>query len=80
MLSLCQEVVPINTRLRELRELKGYTQVKVAMDLNMNQNSVSRYESGMREAGYDLLVRFADYYHVSIDYILYRTNNPRMNE
>ena len=67
-------------RLKELREGKGYTQLKVAMDLNMNQNSVSRYESGQREAGYDLLVRFADYYGVSVDYILGRTNNPKMRE
>ena len=67
-------------RLRELREAKGYTQLKVAMDLNMNQNSVSRYESGQREAGYDLLIRFADYYGVSVDYILGRTDNPKMRE
>lgn len=69
----------MKTRLKELRESKGYTQLKVAMDLNMNQNSVSRYENGSREAGYDLLVRFGDYYRVSIDYLLYRTDNPRMN-
>lgn len=67
------------TRLKELRESRGYSQLKVAMDLNMNQNSVSRYENGLREAGYDLLVRFADYYHVSVDYILCRTDNPKMN-
>ena len=65
-------------RLKELRESRGYTQLKVAMDLNMNQNSVSRYENGQREAGYDLLIRFADYYGVSIDYILGRTNDPKM--
>lgn len=65
-------------RLKELREQKGYTQLKVALDLNMNQNSVSRYESGQREAGYALLIRFADYYGVSIDYILGRTENPKM--
>lgn len=50
------------------------------MDLNMNQNGISRYESGSREAGYDLLVRFADYYGVSIDYILGRTENPKVNQ
>lgn len=65
--------------MRELREAKKYTQLKVALDLNLNQNSVSRYESGLREAGYELLVRFADYYGVSIDYILCRTDNPKMN-
>ena len=66
-------------RLRELREKHGYTQLKVALDLNLNQNSVSRYESGMREAGYALLIQFADYYGVSIDYILGRTNNSKTN-
>ena len=66
-------------RLRELREKRGYTQLKVALDLNLNQNSISRYESGAREAGYDMLINFADYYCVSIDYILGRTDNPRTN-
>lgn len=66
----------MDNRLKQLREQRGYTQLKVAMDLNMNQNSVSRYENGSREAGYELLVRFADYYNVSIDYILYRTSIP----
>ena len=63
-----------------MRKARGYTQLKVAMDLNMNQNGISRYESGSREAGYDLLVRFADYYGVSIDYILGRTENPKVNQ
>ena len=66
-------------RLREIRKQKGYTQQKVAMDLNLSQNSISRYESGVREADYDLLVRFADYYNVSIDYILCRTVDPTIN-
>ena len=66
----------MQTRLRQLREAKHYTQLKVAMDLNISQNSVSRYESGAREAGYEMLIRFADYYNVSIDYILGRTDCP----
>lgn len=69
----------IKNRLRELRERRGFTQLKVAIDLNLNQNSVSRYESGAREAGYELLTQFADYYNVSIDYILYRTDDPEIN-
>ena len=80
MVFLCQEVRRIRNRLRELRKAKGYTQLKVAMDLNINQNGISRYESGSREAGYDLLVRFADYYGVSVDYILGRTENPKVNQ
>lgn len=69
----------IKNRLRELREKRNYTQLKVALDLNISQNSVSRYESGAREAGSQMLVRFADYYNVSIDYLLCRTDKPEMN-
>ena len=68
----------MQTRLRQLRESKNYTQLKVAMDLNISQNSVSRYESGAREAGYEMLIRFADYYNVSVDYILGRTDCPSL--
>lgn len=70
----------MKTRLFALRKAKKYTQLKVALDLNLSQNSISRYETGEREAGYDLLIRFADYYGVSIDYILYRTDRPEMNQ
>lgn len=46
------------------------------MDLNMNQNSISRYETGAREADYATLIQFADYFNVSIDYLLERTDRP----
>lgn len=67
----------MRTRLRELREARHYTQLKVALDLNLNQNSISRYENGTREADYELLCRFADYYGVSVDYILGRTDQDQ---
>jgi len=65
-------------RLRELRKKRGISQLKLAMDLSMNQNSISRYETGEREADYATLIKFADYFNVSIDYLLERTNNPNM--
>lgn len=46
----------------------------------MNQNSISRYETGEREADYASLIKFADYFGVSVDYLLERTNNPKMNK
>ena len=66
-------------RLKELRTSKRISQVKLAMDLNMNQNSISRYETGKREADYETLIAFADYFGVSIDYLLGRTDNPKSN-
>lgn len=65
-------------RLKQLRKERGVSQLKLAMDLGLNQNSVSRYETGEREADYKTLIQLADYFHVSIDYLLERTNDPRM--
>ena len=65
-------------RLKELRTQKNISQVKLAMDLNMNQNSISRYETGEREADYETLIAFADYFGVSVDYLLGRTDNPNV--
>ncbi len=48
------------------------------MDLNMNQNTISRYETGVLEADYATLIKFADYFNVSVDYLLERTDNPKM--
>ena len=66
-------------RLKELRQQHSISQLKLAMDLNMNQNSISRYERGDRQADYTTLIRFADYFNVSVDYLSGRTDNPEMN-
>ena len=66
-------------RLRELRKKRRISQLKLAMDLGLNQNSISRYESGEREADYATLISLADYFNVSIDYLLERTENPNIN-
>ncbi len=65
-------------RLKELRKAKGISQLRLAVELNMNQNSISRYESGAREADYATLIKLGDYFNVSIDYLLERTDNPQM--
>ena len=62
-------------RLKEIRKAKGISQLKLAIDLNMNQNTISRYETGEREPGIDDLIKIADYFHVSLDYLLERTND-----
>ena len=67
-------------RLKEIRRQRGISQLKLALDLNMSQNTISRYETGDREADYRTLIQIADYFNVSIDYLLERTNNPTMNK
>lgn len=59
-----------------MREKYGISQLKLAMDLNMNQNSISRYETGAREADYKTLIALADYFNTSVDYLLEHTDNP----
>lgn len=66
-------------RLKELRKSKRITQQRLAIELNLNQNSISRYESGEREADYQTLIALSDYFQVSIDYLLERTDNPTFN-
>ena len=66
-------------RLKELRKQKRISQQTLAFDLNINQNSVSRYENGEREADYDTLIKLANYFKVSIDYLLEQTSNPKRN-
>lgn len=65
-------------RLKELREARHLSQVRLAMELNLSQNSISRYENREREAGYETLVAMADYFQVSLDYLLGRTDQPNM--
>ena len=64
-------------RLKELRKKKGLSQQRLAMELNVNQNTISRYETGEREADYNTLIMLADYFNVSVDYLLERIDEDR---
>ena len=57
-------------RLRELRRKRHVSQIKLAIDLDLSQNSISRYENGEREADYVTLIKIADYFGVTIDYLM----------
>ena len=69
-------------RLRSLREDHDFTQVFVAEYLNVQQNTYSQYESGKRQIPIEALIKLADLYETSTDYILGRTDvskpYPRM--
>ena len=56
-----------------LRKEQGISQKKAATDLGVSQALLSHYEKGIRECGLDFVVRIADYYSVSCDYLLGRT-------
>lgn len=61
-------------RIRDLREDSDKTQNEIASILNVNQKTYSRYETGERAIPIEALIKLADYYHTSIDYIVNRTN------
>ncbi|MBE6674972.1 MAG: helix-turn-helix transcriptional regulator [Ruminococcaceae bacterium] len=56
--------------LREIRKKKGYSQVKVSMDLNISREAISNYETGKRNPDIEMLLKFSEYYNVSIDYLI----------
>ena len=63
-------------RLRELREDSDLTQRQIASILGLTQPQYFRYEQGYRDLPTDILIRLADLYKTSADYILERTNDP----
>lgn len=67
-------------RIRNLREDCDLTQTKLAKILKMSQTGYSKYETGENDIPTAILIKLADYYDVSVDYILNRTNNPKTNK
>ena len=67
-------------RLKELRRAKVISQLKLALDLNTNHNTISLYETGEREPGINELILIADYFNVSVDYLLERTNDSTFHK
>ena len=63
------------SRLRLLRKQKQVSQKKAAEDLGVSQALLSHYENGIRECGLDFVVRAADYYGGSTDYLLGHSND-----
>ena len=56
--------------LKEIRKKKGYSQLKVAMDLSISREAISYYETGKRSPDLQMLVILSDYFDVSIDYLI----------
>ena len=59
--------------IRNLRIDGGYTQAQIAEYLNVKQNTYSQYEIGTLNYPIDVLMKLADFYNVSVDYLLGRT-------
>ena len=67
-------------RIRDLREDQDLNQTQVAKMLGMSQTGYSKYETGENDIPTAILIKLGDFYHVSIDQLLNRTNNKEMNK
>ena len=64
--------------LRSIREDRDIKQKDIAKILNVSQNTYSQYETGVISLTAEVLIKLADYYRVSVDYLLDRTDNPQV--
>ena len=69
----------MKNNLKKLRKGRGLTQIALMMQTGIEQALLSKYESGERIPPTETLVRLADFYGVSLDYLLARTDNPEIN-
>ena len=69
----------MKNRLKELRTSRGYTQISLQMQTGIEQSLLSKFENGDRIPPTETLVRLAEFYNVSIDYLLCRTDKPEVN-
>ena len=70
----------MQNRLKELRKSRGCTQIYLQMQTGIDQALLSKFENGERIPPTETLVRLAEFYNVSVDYILCRTNKPEVNK
>lgn len=70
----------MNNNLRQLRKEKKLTQIAVQMQTGIEQALLSKFETGERIPPTETLLILADFYDVSIDYILCRTNKRELNK
>lgn len=67
-------------RIRDLREDKDLNQTQVAKILGMSQTGYSKYETGENDLPTAILIKLADFYDVSVDYLLNRTDKQETNK
>ncbi|MFD2658554.1 helix-turn-helix domain-containing protein [Gracilibacillus thailandensis] len=72
--------IKLSERLKQLRNSKGLFQKEVADKLGIKQNTLSGYENGTRSPDNELLKDIADFYNVTLDYLLGRSDDPTLTE
>ena len=68
----------LNDRIKELRQAKRLTQVELANELGLTKQCVSNWENDNVQPSIDMLVKLADYFNVSTDYLLCREDSTKL--
>lgn len=66
--------MPVGIKIKDLRKAKGLSRNMLAKELDITYHALSKYENNERQPDYSTLIKIADYFEVSIDYLLGRTN------
>ena len=80
MLKLIMVIKMLYKRIKELRKEKGITQVNVSTNIGVEESYYGKYERGVHDIPLSVLIRIADFYNVSVDYIKERTNKREINK
>ena len=72
--------IALKNRIRDLREDHDLSQQQLADRIGITQRKYSYLETGVQMLSDEILVKLADYYGVSIDYLLRQTDNPKRNQ
>ncbi len=70
----------MKNNLKKLRKERGLTQISLQIHTGIEQALLSKFENGERVPPTDTLMRLADFYNVSMDYIMCRTEKPEINK
>ena len=66
--------------LKEMRISFNYTQKQVASNIGITERNYQRYEANDQRPSFDILISLADFYNISLDYLVGRTKNPEINK
>jgi transcriptional regulator with XRE-family HTH domain len=67
-------------RLKELRTSKGLTMQQLGANIDATKATISNFENGQKKPSLDMLIKLADYFDVSIDYLTGRTDDPKLHQ
>lgn len=69
-----------SNRLKILRTSKNLTMEQLGKEVDSTKGTISNYENGNKKPSLDMLIKLADYFDVSIDYLVGRTNDPLLHQ